>query len=278
MRRSFRYMGLILCVLFSMQLIACSIIPGSSETTDTTKATNVFEATNASDTGTTSGIETYASVSVSSVSDETVAPTAESTSATSSAPTETASTAETTRLTEPSSTSAKETEITGSSTSGETSETTLPKDCLAIYEKDPQDEKNYILFNDASGFAITSSAADGGLKGVSIPSTGNCLTGNLPEGALFFTLFFDERKNFTLRDQNGNFLVLTPEGELALTNKPVEDRYNFWKLEKANNGWTIINAGDPSGRAIQYNAGTFTFTANRPLKTNEFVFNFYEVG
>ena len=152
------------------------------------------------------------------------------------------------------------------------------KDVLAIYEKSPQDEKNYIIYNDASGFAITSSVTVGGLKGVSIPSSGNNLTGNLPEGALFFTLFFDELKNFTLRDQNGNFLVMTTDGELVLTNKPVSDRYNFWRMEKADGGWNIINVGDPSGRALRYNADTFTFTVSKPSKTGAFIFNFYEVG
>ena len=243
--------------------MACSLIPGASKVTDTSKETNVFESSAPSGTS--------ESTAIIILSTETTPETSPSTSETSATSSETTASS--------ASDTSRETEITGSSTSGETSETPqLPKDCLAIYEKSPMDEKNYIIYNDASGFAITLSPTDGGLKGVSIPSESNCLTGNLPEGALYFTIFFDELKNFTLRDQNGNFLVLTTDGELILTNKPVNDRYNFWKMEKANGGWTIINVGDPTGRALQYNPATFTFTAGKPAKTNDFVFNFYEVG
>ena len=272
MRKTFRYCGVILCVLFSLQLIACSLIPASTEVADTSKATNVFEATTASASDASSVSETE-SITYATTRSETIVTTTETAGAVATTSESMESTGSSVSGTSGSS------ETSASSVSTSDSETTqLPKDCLAICEKDPQDEKNYIIYNDAFGFAITTLVTVGGLKGVSIPSADNCLTGKLPEGALFFTLFFDENKNFTLRDQNGNFLVMTTGGELALTNKPVSDRYNFWRMEKANGGWNIINVGDPSGSALQYNAEIFTFTVGKPSKTGAFIFNFYEVG
>ena len=281
MRKTFRYCGVILCVLFSLQLIACSLIPASTEVADTSKTTNVFEATTASASDASSVSETE-SITYATTSSETIVTTTETAGAvatTSESMESTGSSVSGTSGSSETSASSSSSETSASSASTSASETTqLPKDCLAICEKDPQDEKNYIIYNDAFGFAITSLVTVGGLKGVSIPSVDNCLTGKLPEGALFFTLFFDENKNFTLRDQNGNFLVMTTGGELALTNKPVSDRYNFWRMEKANGGWNIINVGDPSGSALQYDAEIFTFTVGKPSKTGAFIFNFYEVG
>ena len=281
MRKTFRYCGVILCVLFSLQLIACSLIPASTEVADTSKTTNVFEATTASASDASSVSETE-SITYATTSSETIVTTTETAGAvatTSESMESTGSSVSGTSGSSETSASSSSSETSASSDSTSASETTqLPKDCLAICEKDPQDEKNYIIYNDAFGFAITSLVTVGGLKGVSIPSADNCLTGKLPEGALFFTLFFDENKNFTLRDQNGNFLVMTTGGELALTNKPVSDRYNFWRMEKANGGWNIINVGDPSGSALQYDAEIFTFTVGKPSKTGAFIFNFYEVG
>lgn len=281
MRKTFRYCGVILCVLFSLHLIACSLIPASTEVADTSKATNVFEATTASASDASSVSETE-SITYATTSSETIVTTTETAgvvATTSESMESTGSSVSGTSGSSETSASSSSSETSASSASTYASETTqLPKDCLAICEKDPQDEKNYIIYNDAFGFAITSLVTVGGLKGVSIPSADNCLTGKLPEGALFFTLFFDENKNFTLRDQNGNFLVMTTGGELALTNKPVSDRYNFWRMEKANGGWNIINVGDPSGSALQYDAEIFTFTVGKPSKTGAFIFNFYEVG
>ena len=151
------------------------------------------------------------------------------------------------------------------------------KDILAIYEKDPKDEKKYILYHEASGTTITSNASGIGFAGAVIPSVGDYLTGDLPAGALEFTLFFDETFCFTLRDQNGNFLVSGPGGGLYLTNKPVEDRYQFWRMEKADGGWIIINAGGTNNdQAMQfYNNAYSTY---RYSNSSTFIFNFYEVG
>ena len=82
--------------------------------------------------------------------------------------------------------------------------------------------------------------------------------------------------NFTLRDLKGNFLVMKEDGSLFLTDKPVEDRYQFWRMEKTDGGWNIINTGDSKKQALYYGNGVFS---TKPCYNNSgFVFNFYEVG
>ena len=155
--------------------------------------------------------------------------------------------------------------------------TTAPdtKNVLAIYEKDPQNGKKYILYHESSGNTITSNITGTGLSGAPIPLSGDYLTGDLPAGALEFTLFYDENFNFTLRDQYGNFLVSSPTGGVYLTNQPVEDRYQFWRMEKASGGWNLLNIGGSGNQYLMYSSGFYTGTLSN---TNAYVFNFYEVG
>jgi hypothetical protein len=115
-----------------------------------------------------------------------------------------------------------------------------------------------------------------GFIGITIPSDGTNLYGNIPAEALEFTLFYDERQNLTLRDLQGRFLSATSTGDLILTDKPVEDNYQFWRLEKAEGGWHIINVGAAGNQALQYSSGTFSI--KKVSNAKEFVFNFYEVG
>ena len=152
------------------------------------------------------------------------------------------------------------------------------KDVLAVYEKDPQDEKKYILYHEASGTTITTNASGVNLAGAQIPAVGDYLTGDLPAGALEFTLFYDESFNFTLRDQYGNFLVSSPTGGLALTNKPVEDRYQFWHMEKVDGGYRIYNVGGSGSVDHSLMCSNGSFTTGTYNNTNAFVFTFYEVG
>ncbi len=152
------------------------------------------------------------------------------------------------------------------------------KDVLAVYEKDPQDEKKYILYHEASGTTITTNASGVNLAGAQIPAVGDYLTGDLPAGALEFTLFYDESFNFTLRDQYGNFLVSSPTGGLALTNKPVEDRYQFWHMEKVDGGYRIYNVGGTGSVDHSLMCSNGSFTTGTYNNTNAFVFTFYEVG
>jgi len=147
---------------------------------------------------------------------------------------------------------------------------------LATYEKEPKDEKKYILYHEASGNALSSQVSGNGLAGAAIPTSGDYLTGKMPEGALEFTIFYGENYTFTLRDQNGNFLFSSPDGGLMLTNKPVEDRYQFWKLEKGEGGWILINVAATGDRAIEYYDNEFT--TNKNTNKSSFIFNFYEVG
>ena len=115
-----------------------------------------------------------------------------------------------------------------------------------------------------------------GFIGITIPSDGANLYGHIPAEALEFTLFYDERQNLTFRDLQGRFLAATSTGDLILTDKPVEDNYQFWRLEETDGGWHIINVGAANNQALQYSAGTFSI--KKCANTSEFVFNFYEVG
>ena len=156
--------------------------------------------------------------------------------------------------------------------------TTAPdtRNVLAIYEKDPQDGKKYILYHESSGNTLTSDITGIGLSGTSIPYSGDYLTGSLPAGALEFTLFYDENFNFTLRDQYGNFLVSSKSGGIYLTNQPVEDRYQFWRMEKAEGGWNLRNIGGEGNQYLMYTYGGF-YTSTYS-NTSAYIFNFYEVG
>ena len=113
-------------------------------------------------------------------------------------------------------------------------------------------------------------------NGITIPSDGEYLYDHIPDAALEFTLFYDERQNLTLRDLQGRFLAATPTGDLILTDKPVEDNYQFWRLIENESGWYIINEGAANNQTLQYSDGTFSIKTC--TNTKEFVFNFYEVG
>ena len=115
-----------------------------------------------------------------------------------------------------------------------------------------------------------------GFIGITIPSDGEYLYDHIPDDALEFTLFYDERQNLTLRDLQGRFLAATPTGDLILTDKPVEDNYQFWRLIENESGWYIINEGAANNQTLQYSDGTFSIKTC--TNTKEFVFNFYEVG
>ena len=154
-----------------------------------------------------------------------------------------------------------------------------PKNILAKYENDPQDGKNYIIYQEKTGISFSNiPSATGGYSGIEIPLSGTYLTGKLPDGAIVFTLFYDENMNFTLRDQKGNFLVSSADGTLMFTDRPVEDRYQFWRMEKVDGGWIIVNVGASGKQAIEYDEGTFKAKTYSNFNTGAFVFNFYETG
>lgn len=276
MRKFYRSAALILSVLLSLQLIACSLMPSATGSSETFNAANVFESASSSAV-TSESKETSGTTETSETSTTTV--TSESTTETTSSkdltptPTKAAATPVPTEPAGSSTTSETEPSLTDPSSSGTIP---VPKDLLAVYESEPQDKKNYIIYNNAAGCTITSKVSGTGFEGTSIPSTDIYLTGNLPADALEFTIFYDERMNFTLRDLKGNFLVMNEDGSLTLTDKPVEDRYQFWRMEKTDGGWYIINTGDSKKQALYYSNGIFS---TKPCNINSgFVFNFYEVG
>lgn len=255
MHRFEKFTTLLLCAGFSLSLMSCTAKPTATESSD---ITNVFEATTTVETGESTTVTTETETSA----------TSESTVETSEATTSEA----TTTTTE---TSASET--SSSSATSETSATsTFSDEVSAIYTKNPEEKKNYIIYNEAFGGTITESAMNKGFIGITIPSDGTNLYGNIPAEALEFTLFYDERQNLTLRDLQGRFLAATSTGDLILTDKPVEDNYQFWRLEKAEGGWHIINVGAAGNQALQYSSGTFSI--KKVSNAKEFVFNFYEVG
>ena len=272
MLKKYRLTSLLICALLPLQLIACSFKPSSSASTETTKETNVFEATSETSAVTAASLETFETTETTTPPTETAATvTSVTTAATEKDPTPTPS--ETTG-----STSASQATET-SNTSGTTSETgtaSVPKDCLAVYEAEPQDKKNYIIYNNASGSTITSKASGKGFSDTQIPLSDIYLTGKLPADALEFTIFYDERMNFTLRDLSGNFLVMTADGGLILTDRPVEDWYQFWRMEKVDGGYIIVNTGETVKMALRCDSGVFT--AERYFNNSSFVFNFFEVG
>ena len=250
MHRFEKFTSLLLCAGFSLSLMSCTAKPTTTESSD---ITNVFEATTTVETGesTTETTETE-----SSATSESTAETSETTAATTTAATTSEATTTTTE------TSASETS-TSSATSETSSTSTFSDEISAIYTKNPEEKKNYIIYNEAFGGTITESAMNKGFIGITIPSDGTNLYGNIPAEALEFTLFYDERQNLTLRD-------------LILTDKPVEDNYQFWRLEKAEGGWHLINVGAAGNQALQYSSGTFSI--KKVSNAKEFVFNFYEVG
>ena len=258
MHRFEKFTSLLLCAGFSLSLISCTAKPTATESSD---ITNVFEATTTVETSesTTVVIETE-------------------TSATSESTTETSET--TTAATTEATTSASETsttETSASSSASETSATTsFSGEITAVYTKNPQEKKNYIRYNEVFGGTLTASAMNKGFIGITIPSDGEYLYDHIPDDALEFTLFYDERQNLTLRDLQGRFLAATPTGDLILTDKPVEDNYQFWRLIENESGWYIINEGAANNQTLQYSDGTFSIKTC--TNTKEFVFNFYEVG
>lgn len=260
MHRFKKFTALLLCGVFSLSLMSCTATPTATESSD---ITNVFEATTT--------VETSESTTVTTVTE---------TSATSESTTETSETTTAATTTESTTTATSETSATETSSSASTSETsataTFSDEVSAIYTKNPEEKKNYIVYNEAFGGTITENAMNKGFIGITIPSDGANLYGNIPAEALEFTLFYDERQNLTLRDLQGRFLSATSAGDLILTDKPVEDNYQFWRLEKTDGGWHIINVGAAGNQALQYSSGTFSI--KKCTNAKEFVFNFYEVG
>ena len=258
MHRFKKFTALLLCGAFSLSLMSCTAKPTEAESSDNT---NVFEATTT--------VETSESTTLASETE---------TSATSESTTETSETTTVAATTEATtSTSATETSATSSATeTSSTSETTFSGEITAIYTKNPQEKKNYIVYNESFGGTITASAMNKGFIGITIPSDGTNLYDHIPDEALEFTLFYDERQNLTLRDLSGRFLAATSTGDLILTDKPVEDNYQFWRLEETEGGWHIINVGAANNQALQYSSGTFSI--KKVSNAKEFVFNFYEVG
>ena len=260
MHRFKKFTALLLCGVFSLSLMSCTATPTATESSD---ITNVFEATTT--------VETSESTTVTTVTE---------TSATSESTTETSETTTAATTTEATTTATSETSASETSSSASTSETsataTFSDEVSAIYTKNPEEKKNYIVYNEAFGGTITENAMNKGFIGITIPSDGANLYGNIPAEALEFTLFYDERQNLTLRDLQGRFLSATSTGDLILTDKPVEDNYQFWRLEKTDDGWHIINVGAAGNQALQYSSGTFSI--KKVSNAKEFVFNFYEVG
>ena len=260
MHRFKKFTALLLCGVFSLSLMSCTAKPAATESSD---ITNVFEATTTAET-----------------SESTTVTTVTETSATSESTTETSETTTAATTTESTTTATSETSASETSSSASTSETsataTFSDEVSAIYTKNPEEKKNYIVYNEAFGGTITENAMNKGFIGITIPSDGANLYGNIPAEALEFTLFYDERQNLTLRDLQGRFLSATSTGDLILTDKPVEDNYQFWRLEKTDGGWHIINVGAANNQALQYSSGTFSI--KKCANTKDFVFNFYEVG
>lgn len=258
MHRFKKFTALLLCGVFSLSLMSCTATPTATESSD---ITNVFEATTT--------VETSESTTVTTVTETSA--TSESTTETSETTTAATTTEATTTATE---TSATE---TSSASSSETSATsTFSGEVTGVYKKNPEEKKNYILYNDAFGGTITENAMNKGFIGITIPSDGANLYDHIPAEALEFTIFYDERQNLTLRDLQGRFLAATSTGDLILTDKPVEDNYQFWRLEETEGGWHIINVGASNNQALQYSSGTFSI--KKVSNAKEFVFNFYEVG
>lgn len=264
MHRFEKFTALLLCAGFSLSLMSCTAKPTETESSE---ITNVFEATTTAETSETTAVSSETETSATSES------TTETTEATTTATTTEATTSVTTTATNESSSS----ETSSTSASSETSATsTFSDEVSGIYTKNPEEKKNYIVYNESFGGTITESAMNKGFIGITIPSDGTNLYGNIPAEALEFTLFYDERQNLTLRDLQGRFLAATSTGDLILTDKPVEDNYQFWRLEKAEGGWHIINVGAAGNQALQYSSGTFSI--KKVSNAKEFVFNFYEVG
>ena len=257
MHRFKKFTALLICGVFALSLMSCTTKPTATEVSD---ITNVFEATTTAETSESTAVTETVNSQTSESTTETT------TAATTTEATTSATTTETSATETSASSSASETSAT-SSFSGE---------ITAVYTKIPQEKKNYILYNEVFGGTITASAMNKGFIGITIPSDGSYLYDHIPDDALEFTLFYDERQNLTLRDLQGRFLAATPTGDLILTDKPVEDNYQFWRLIEIDNGWYIINEGAPNNQALQYSDGTFSIKTC--TNTKEFVFNFYEVG
>ena len=276
MPEKYRLISLLICVLLSLQLMSCSIT-SSSASSETSKTENVFEAAITSGESSSSSSETAATTEMTTTTETTAVSETSATTASTSESTASSTKEPTPVPTETTGTTSATSESTSPSESTSATKTPeIPKDCLAVYEAEPQDKKNYILFNNAAGSTITSQVSGTGFAGAEIPLSDIYLTGKLPADAMEFTIFYDERMNFTLRDLSGNFLVMTAEGSLILTDKPVADWYQFWRMEKVDGGWIIVNTGDSVKKALRCNNGVFTA---EPYFTNSsFVFNFFEVG
>lgn len=257
MKKFIKFTALLTCGMLSLQLISCTSKPVATESSETT---NIFEAT------TTEIFETSETTTVTETSQTTSEETSETTTE--------ATTSETTAATTESSETSASTSASETSATSETSQ--ISNDVCAIYTKIPEEKKNYIIYNEAFGGTITANAMNKGFIGITIVSDGTNLTGDIPAEALQFTVFYDERQNFTLRDLDGRFLSATSQGELILTDKPVEDNYQFWRMEETKDGWHIINVGAANNQALQYSSGTFSIRTC--ANTSAFVFNFYEVG
>ena len=261
MHRFEKFTALLICGAFSLSLISCTAKPTAAESSD---ITNVFEATTAE-----TSESTAVTTETSAASESTTETSETTTAATTTEATTSATTTETSTTETSASSSASETTATSATTS-------FSGEVTGVYKKNPEEKKNYILYNDAFGGTITESAMNKGFIGITIPSDGSNLYGHIPAEALEFTLFYDERQNLTLRDLQGRFLAATPTGDLILTDKPVEDNYQFWRLIENESGWYIINEGAANNQALQYSDGTFSI--KKCANTKEFVFNFYEVG
>ena len=256
MKKFIKFTALLTCGMLSLQLISCTSKPVATESSETT---NVFEAT------TTESAEITETTAITETSQTTT-----ETSETTTAAMTTESTAATTESSETSSSSS------ASETSATSETSQLSNNVCAVYTKIPEEKKNYIIYNETFGGTITANAMNKGYIGITIVSDGTNLTGDMPAEALQFTLFYDERQNFTLRDLDGRFLSATSQGDLILTDQPVEDNYQFWRMEETKDGWHIINVGAANNQALQYSSGTFSIRTC--ANTSAFVFNFYEVG
>ena len=267
MHRFKKFTALLICGAFSLSLMSCTAKPTAAESSD---ITNVFEATTTAETSesTTAVTETETSATSESIAETSETTTAATTTETTTSTSETSS--------ESSASSAASSETSTSVTSEPSATSSFSGEVTGVYKKNPEEKKNYILYNDAFGGTITESAMNKGFIGITIPSDGSNLYGHIPAEALEFTLFYDERQNLTLRDLQGRFLAATPTGDLILTDKPVEDNYQFWRLIENDSGWYIINEGAANNQALQYSDGTFSI--KKCANTKEFVFNFYEVG
>ena len=214
MKKSIKFTVLLTCGMLTLQLISCTSKPVATESSETT---NVFEAT------TSESAETTETTAVTETSQTTSEETSETTTE--------ATTSETTAATTESSETSASSSASETSATSETSQ--ISNDVCAIYTKIPEEKKNYIIYNEAFGGTITANAMNKGFIGITIVSDGTNLTGDIPAEALQFTVFYDERQNFTLRDLDGRFLSATSQGDLILTDQPVEDNYQFdhWLLD-----------------------------------------------